>query len=38
MTMRYAHARQERVDEAIEKMERVKTEPEQIGRRKTDDS
>ena len=38
MTMRYTHARQEMVDEAIKMMERVKTEPEQLGRRKADDS
>ena len=38
MVMRYTHARQEKVDEAIKEMERVKTEPEQIGLRKADDS
>ena len=38
MVMRYTHARDERVDDALEKMERAKTEPEQISDRKTDNS
>jgi integrase len=38
MVMRYTHARQERVDEALEKMERAKIEPVQIGPRKVEDS
>jgi integrase len=36
MAMRYTHARQERVDEALEKMERAKTEPVRIGPRKVE--
>ncbi len=38
MVMRYTHARDERVDDALERMERAKTEPEQISGRKTDNS
>ena len=38
MVMRYTHARDERVDDALERMESAKTEPEQIGGRKTDNS
>jgi len=36
--MRYTHARQERVDESLEKMERAKTEPVRIGPRKVENS
>ena len=38
MVMRYTHARAERVEKALEKMERAKTEPVRIGPRKVEDS
>ena len=38
MVMRYTHARPERVDQALEKMEQAKTKPEQIGHGKAEDS
>jgi integrase len=38
MVMRYTHARDERVDQALEKMQRAKTKPEQIGSKSANDS
>lgn len=38
MVMRYTHARDERVDDALQKMERARTKPVQINARKVEDS